>query len=189
MGIEVASGTHIRGRARRDDTATTRPTTLAIDGGEPDREFRRILMSRQITPRSTPVGSPDSRRPLNCAILTLPRPPTSDDLRMSVYVVIDWLVPAGHEPDTYAALGAVREHVLTAHPRIRSVRVTRELTEDGSPSCFRWQEEYTSLEDSQDLALGEECDEVWLGVWHHAVPGSHRQGTWDDDGRSDWLTP
>jgi hypothetical protein len=108
---------------------------------------------------------------------------------MSVYVVIDWLVPNGHEADTYAALDSVREHILTAHPKIRAVRVTRELAEDGSACGFRWQEEYASLEDSRSLVLAEECDEVWLTVWSLAVPGSHRQSTWDDEGRSDWLAP
>jgi hypothetical protein len=108
---------------------------------------------------------------------------------MSVYLVIDWQVPRGHEAETDAALAAVRAHIVAAHPQIRSVRVIRELAEDKSQRGYRWEERYDCLADSQAVDLSEQCDEVWLQVWHAAVPGSHRHGLWDDDDRPDWLTP
>jgi hypothetical protein len=108
---------------------------------------------------------------------------------MSVYLVIDWLVPREHGAETDSGLAAVRAHIVAEHPEIRSVRVIRELAEDLSPTKYRWEERYDCLADSQCVALSEQCDEVWLQVWHAAVPGSHRQGIWDDGGRPDWLTP
>ena len=108
---------------------------------------------------------------------------------MSVYLVIDWQVPRGHEAETDAALAAVRDHIAASHRQIRSVRVTRELAEDKSQLGYRWEERYDCLADSQSVDLSEECDEEWLQVWHVAVPGTHRQSLWDDEGRSDWLTP
>jgi hypothetical protein len=98
---------------------------------------------------------------------------------MSVYLVIDWLVPRGHEAETDARLAAVRKHVVAEHPEIRSVRVIREIAEGQSPLGYRWEEEYDCLADCQHVELSEECDEVWLPVWHAAVPGSHRQSVWD----------
>jgi hypothetical protein len=99
---------------------------------------------------------------------------------MSVYLVIDWLVPKGHEAETDAALAAVRKHVATEHPEIRSVRVLRELPQDQAHCGYRWEEEYGCLADSEGVTLTEGCDELWMHVWHAAVPGSHRQSMWDD---------
>lgn len=109
---------------------------------------------------------------------------------MSVYLTLEWLVPREHVRETELALTAVREHVGAAHPKIRAVRVIRETGDDGAepaPIRFRWEERYDSPEDAQDLDLGEACDDVWLNVWLLAVPGSHGQSIWDDDGRPDWL--
>jgi hypothetical protein len=98
---------------------------------------------------------------------------------MSVYLVIDWLVPRGHEAETEAGLDAVRKHVVAQHPEIRTIRVIREVAEDQPHLGYRWEEEYDGLADYQHLELSEECDDVWLPVWHAAVPGSHRQSVWE----------
>lgn len=113
----------------------------------------------------------------------------SHDLVMSVYLVIDWLVPLGHEAETGAGLAAVRRHVVAEHPEIRSVRVIREVAEEKLQMGYRWEEEYDSLANCQHIELSEECDDVWLPVWHAAVPGSHRQSVWDDGAQAHGLTP
>ncbi|HET9657487.1 MAG TPA: hypothetical protein VFP72_19200 [Kineosporiaceae bacterium] len=106
---------------------------------------------------------------------------------MSVYLVLDWLVPQGHEAQTEAALTELRNHILSKHPQIRSVRVIREIADDPDRRGFRWEERYDTLEDSRSVELTDVCDDLWLQVWQVAVPGSHRQSLWDDGDRADWL--
>lgn len=102
---------------------------------------------------------------------------------MSVYLVIDWQVPRGHESQTEAVLEAVREHIAAEHAEIRSVRVRREVAEGQPQLGYRWEEQYDCLNDLQEVILSEDCDELWLRVWQEAVPGSHRQSIWEDVGK------